>query len=563
MTTNKLVQTLKDSNQDFDFYPTTNEILEAIHNDLLSISKSQKGRSSNKSKIKFDICYNREKEQYDYTYHLDSLLDIGAGDGRVLEYFKTSNKYAVEKSEIQVTNLIKKGIKLIGRDFYETSLMDRRFDVCFSNPPYSIFKDFINKLVTEVNASIFYIVIPERWKNDTDLNRLIHKKGDVKVLGQFDFKEANRKARANVDLIRITTTTNDDTFRLWAEENIGEFKENEEFVFEDFDEEVEQAIINREKDLINILVSNYNNELQDCFRTYSKIASIDFSILKEIGVVKTDVLNSLKEKITSLKTKYWKKTFDTLDEITNRLTEHKRKLILEEIQWLSKMDFNTSNIRTLVIWVIENYNKLLKEQMIKVFDDITNFDKVKEYKSNEKWITDKWRYNNESDSFYNRNRSDSDIKNNLKYSLDYRIVVGCTIGKYDYTYNKEDDKRHFKNNTITDLCVIANSLGFTVKDIPTLEEHFTQGNKHEVICESLNSKDKVLFEYKMYLNGNTHFKLNKEFLMTLNIEVGKLRGWIKAPEDIQEEFKVSQSKALEYFKTSELKLFTNNQLLLS
>lgn len=68
---NALVAELKDNQQDFEWYPTTDEIIEAIKNDL-------------------------ENQKLDGKY---SVLDCGAGDGRVLNALTEGRKYAIEKSK--------------------------------------------------------------------------------------------------------------------------------------------------------------------------------------------------------------------------------------------------------------------------------------------------------------------------------------------------------------------------------------------------------------------------------------------------------------------------------
>ena len=72
---NPLIRELKDVNEDFEFYPTTDEIISSIQMD---INKQFAGFNS--------------VEPY-------SLLDCGAGDGRVLTKLKTGDLYAIEKSK--------------------------------------------------------------------------------------------------------------------------------------------------------------------------------------------------------------------------------------------------------------------------------------------------------------------------------------------------------------------------------------------------------------------------------------------------------------------------------
>ena len=58
-------------------------------------------------------------------------------------------------------------------------------------------------------------------------------------------------------------------------------------------------------------------------------------------------------------------------------------------------------------------------------------------------------------------------------------------------------------------------------------------------------------DYTCYKNGNMHIRFNKEFMKALNVEVGRLLGWIHKKEDIANEFPEEMAKGAEkYFKTN-------------
>ncbi|MBF4437852.1 hypothetical protein ERJ77_25905, partial [Vibrio anguillarum] len=91
---NQLVNALKKENEDFEFYPTTSAIIRSIERNI---------RSS---------FFVREGEDIH-----ESILDCGAGDGRLLNITK-GNKYAIEKSSVLLANL-DKNIVVVGTDFHE------------------------------------------------------------------------------------------------------------------------------------------------------------------------------------------------------------------------------------------------------------------------------------------------------------------------------------------------------------------------------------------------------------------------------------------------------------
>ena len=188
MSTTKLVKQIKENNQDFEWYATTDEILDTVK---ASIHKSNKTRFSDGI------------EKY-------SLLDCGAGDGRVLRSIghEYGDKYAIEKSTI-LLNELDKDTYVIGTDFHESTLIDKNVDVIFCNPPYSEYEQWSSKIIQEANAKHIYLVIPDRWRNSRLIsNALKLRKADesAKVIGNFDFLNADRAARAHVDILYINLT---------------------------------------------------------------------------------------------------------------------------------------------------------------------------------------------------------------------------------------------------------------------------------------------------------------------------------------------------------------------
>jgi hypothetical protein len=543
---------LQKNNQDYEWYPTTDEIIDAVRYDMIKLSKSDKFKYRHQNTgIYFNDCSHRDDESSYADF--ESFLDIGAGDGRVFdrltkkearEHVKIDSRYGIEKATLQGDNLIKSGVALIGRDFYETVLIDRKFTVVFSNPPYSQFKEWCVKLVKEVNARVIYLVIPKRWQLDSSFKQILNDKGAVEVIGSFDFTEADRAARAKVDVIRITPDAKNDTFRAWIEEHIGSFESNEPIDLQESDEwenpDKWYYLKEHNDNTVAVMVENYKEDLQKLMLTFKSLGSIDWSIISQLGVSKDDVMGKIRADIKGLKNRYWRLVINNLDEITSRLTLDTRESLLKEITWFKELDFNENNIRTIALWVIENFNKYTKKQMLDVYDKLTNFETVRAYKSNDKWIDDGWRYSK---------------KVPVKYSLDYRIVV-TMYGIFKY--RSEFSCQINWGNPIANLAIVARSLGFDNYGIQTDERAYETGKKH--YCYKKDSS--VLFEYKVHKNDNVHFKLDKGLLRVLNVEVGKERGWLKKPKDIQEEFDVSEVEAVKYFKTASLSLLQTSDLLM-
>ena len=113
---------VQSAGEDFEWYPTTDEIVTALKRDL-------------SYQISGD--YRR-----DASY---AFLDIGAGNGKVLTAVSTiediGRLYAIEKSHTLI-DLMPKEIFILGCDFWHTSLIDKDVRLIFSNPPYSNFEEW-------------------------------------------------------------------------------------------------------------------------------------------------------------------------------------------------------------------------------------------------------------------------------------------------------------------------------------------------------------------------------------------------------------------------------------
>ncbi|KKN25370.1 hypothetical protein LCGC14_0885300 [marine sediment metagenome] len=152
------VQILKENGEDFEFYPTTDDMIRAVFAAAGSFG---------------------------------SMLDIGAGDGRVLEkihklkisrakkdkydFFGSLDKYAIEKSLVLIENM-PPDISIVGTDFLLQALIDKKVDLVFCNPPYSQYEAWAVKIIKEANAKTVFLIIPDRWKDSKLIKRALEQR---------------------------------------------------------------------------------------------------------------------------------------------------------------------------------------------------------------------------------------------------------------------------------------------------------------------------------------------------------------------------------------------------
>jgi methylase of polypeptide subunit release factors len=537
------INLLKESGQDFEWYPTTNEMIAAVFEEC-------KGDSN------------------------ISMLDIGAGDGRVLEridklyfdYYKNKNqwlefrssvkKYAIEKAELHIQKM-PQDISIVGTDFHLQTLIDKKVDVIFSNPPYLEFEEWAVKIIKEANAENIYLILPARWNNSKLIQQAIkQRKASKKIIWTGDFLESDRSSRAKVDIIQISINPGDrrnswnnhrdvsNPFDAWFDEYFAGFGSLDHTEDEDLNYSKKKAKFSETvnnlvdgQNLIERLHSLYTAEIKTLLGNYTALSNLDKELLKELGVQISEVKKGLKQKIEGLKNKYWQELFSHLSEITKKLASKSRTEILEKLNASCNVDFNPDNAYAIVIWTIKNANKYINNQLVDIFKELSEPECVKNYKSNQRtWEKDRWRYKQE--------------KNHTHYMLDYRIVSNhCykAIHNGDYTKWENPNNLHKEaHDFINDIFTIANNLGFSNNANTHHYGDWEAGKAETFYC----STDKILLEVRAFKNGNLHFKFNQDFIKALNIEASRLLGWIKTPEQAVDEMGVELTFARAKFKSN-------------
>lgn len=68
-------------------------------------------------------------------------------------------------------------------------------------------------------------------------------------------------------------------------------------------------------------------------------------------------------------------------------------------------------------------------------------------------------------------------------------------------------------------------------------------------------------EIRAFLNGNLHIKFNQQFMLALNVEVGRLLGWSHTAQEAAHDLNEEVNEIMGYFKTCYSALpYTINQL---
>lgn len=537
--TQLLVREIKQENQDFEWYPTTREIINAVSHHLAT----REGRDNT------------------------SILDIGAGDGRVLDSFKNNNDlninnlYAIEKST-PLLNAMSDQIIIVGTEFFEQQLLDKEVDVIFCNPPYSEYEIWMEKIISEAYTKFIYLVIPERWKQSKKLLDLISKRNmEYKILDSFDFTKADRQARAKVDVVCIQNKnrwSKNDPFDLFIEENFNNFerKDHTENLKDKLKDQVQNEIING-RSLIEALEILYHQELSKLHNNFNAVRELDSDIFKSLDVNLDTIKEALRTKTANLKKKYWKELFDNLETITDKLCSKQRDDMYSKLQRHNTLDFSAKNAYAVTIWIIKNANKFYDQQLIDMYREMLDPENIKNYKSNDVLIGkkeyrySKWAFKNETKDVY------------LK--LDYRLINEChdTFGDNSYSFGLVNGLKERPLKFIEDIFTVGKNLGFDIIDSPRRCQEWEAGKARDFAMRTPNGCE-IFASIKAFKNGNLHLKFNQDFLKRWNIEAGRLLGWLKDPKNASEEIGLTEEEISEYWKNN-CQILPNsiNQLLLT
>lgn len=528
--TSVIVDQLKTQGMDSEFYPTTDEIIQVVKNTV----------------------HLRDRRILDIgAGNASTLIKLGSLDGRYID----NKLFAIEKNPM-LRSLFADNAKvnLVGVDFLECELWNKHFDVIFCNPPFSEFTLWTLKIINEVTTGTdLFLVLPKRWKDNQDIQQALKNRDlTATVLGEFNFLDAERRARAYVDLVRIKVhSKSKDLISRGIEElfakNNNTAKANSSLSKEDVINEVTNLVV-AGGDYVSVLCDLYNKERETLQHSILELGKVPKDILAVINVSVQTIIQALTSKFDELTSKYWQLVIDKVMPLSYKLIETYRKQLLDKIS-NSKMDFNVSNIYAMAEQVLLLVNSNLDQQVLSVYNRLINSAAFK-YKSNQRVFID------------NKNNPITPCK------LSCRIITKA-IGSIGINWDGKSSGaiNDTSKSYIRDIIIIANNLGYDISaaDYDHILSYggtkIKSGDNLVFTAKYTGSEEEViLFQMKPYLNGNVHIKFDQRFMNKLNVIKGKLEGWIFDSKDVVEEFDVSEAEADQLIKLTPK--ITANPLLL-
>lgn len=510
------LQAIQQADQDFEWYPTTQRMIQVVAGHIPTRTQS--------------------------------IMDIGAGDGRVLvELAKrcdnTPKLYAIEKSTVLVQAQPEQ-VTPVGTDLFEQNLACLSVDYIFCNPPYSQYEQWVCNIIEGGHAKKAFLVIPRRWAANPLIADALKRRGaHARTLHSDDFLDAERRARAVIDIVEISYPKHDrrweevkDPFNIWFDQHIDTFDREEE-LSDDAQRTADLARLNKLRS-IAAMVAAFDEEYARMEANYRKIFELDYELLRELGVNKDNVREGIKKRMAGLKSKYWHVLFERLDTITNRLSTSTKAKFLERLTGQTSIAFTAQNAYAVVLWAIKHANRYYDEQLVHLFKDLSTFDGVLNYKSNQRvWKREEWRFRH----------YDVDGERPNRYALDYRFVVSSwqAIGPAD-GWEYPGGLHKGRHELIADVTAVLYNLGYAVDDAPSLGRMWQAGQWQDFCL----ADERVLFQVKAHKNGNLHFRFMPETIKAINVEAGRLLGWLKGPGDVVSQLGYTADEAAQFYGAS-------------
>ena len=537
MSRKALIREVKAGGQDHEFYPTTNQIIDAMIADISTYcappAMDWNERMRREKLFKQDGNDRAERGVLTEDFRsLRSVLDVGAGDGKVLTAISEAwggslTLFAIEKAEPLLAVLASRCF-IVGTDLSEQSLITRQVDLVFSNPPYSEYAGWACKIIEEAAARVIYLVLPRRWKDNEAIQYSIrYRDAYAAVVGEFDFENAeDRQARAIVHLVRIALPpSSDDAFQRFFDREFADLKEK-------FGTEgaAEKELTNAQKeeqrarkftqivgarDYPRALVELYDKEMDHIRQNYYAVAGLDTDLLRELNIYPSVICANLKQRLADLKQTYWQHLFTHMEPITGRLVSRRRDALLGTLRENGHVDFTLSNIYAVLVWVLGQANQETQNQVLDLFDDLLSRANCRNYKSNQKvYGANSWRYKEDRPTHV---------------SLEYRIVLEGWRGM-DCSW-REPRLHESGASLLRDILTVATTLGFDCNTVDYRLGYAARWKpgQTEVFFGAYDGKAIDLLEVKAFKNGNLHIRMHQKLALAINVTVGRLRGWLHGP----------------------------------
>jgi methylase of polypeptide subunit release factors len=449
------------------------------------------------------------------------ILEPSAGKGNIVESYQKvidgrwynekgdyEKFYTIEKDKNLRAILRSKNIKVIDTDFLTFAAPDK-FDLIIANPPFADGDKHLLKAIDIMyNGQIIFLLNAETIKNPYSNSRklLVRKLEELNAEIEYiqnAFIDAERKTNVEVALVNIVIKRNveEDLFNKCVDK-IEEFN-------------TEHAPKNEVSTGKNVreLVAEYNEILNICtqtiidyFKNYEKVKKYihinsDNDKYYTPGTMTEEMQKQVNNTIESVRKDFWSRTLE-LKEVQERMTKKRKEQFRIIIEQRKDMDFTENNIRNFVINLINDYESMLTDAVLEVFDKFT--------------IKHSW---------HDKNQMEKNIhyfngwKTNKAFKCNKKVVIPLTYGSPIIEYGKV---RWEKQDELRDIDIVMNYFDGKKEYksiIDTINENISEGKTSGI--------KSTYFTITYYKKGTIHLTFNDDdILRRFNIAAAKGKNFL-------------------------------------
>jgi len=455
-----------------------------------------------------------------YKHRTKYILEPSAGSGNIIDHLKKWNHrftiHAIE-SDQKLQSILKEKCQLIGHDFLTFNGPDK-YDLIIANPPFDKGAEHLLKAIDIMySGEIVFLLNAETLKNPYSKIRKVLKEKLNKLNANIEFIKhpflfAERKTKVEIALvyIKIERKIEDDLFDGTNNKDINVY----------LGAEPEQKEITQ-KDSIRNQVADYERTLKigtetllNFYKNYYHISPfMNILIGKEYESSHNSLTDTMKLKlnefIKELRKTYWRKILD-FEKVKERMTIKKIDEFNVHLQQNEYMDFTEKNIHIFIMNLINNYENILIDAVLEIFDKMT---------INNAWHED---LHTKNIHYFNGWKTNKAYYVNKKVILPFYSSYGGAF--YDTCFNRW-------------------KLDYKVKeqfnDIDKIAHYFSGRSEYYSIADSVSKAmeqgktkniESTYFFITVFKKGTAHFTFKDEdVLRRFNITACKGKNWL--PED--------------------------------
>ena len=128
-----------------------------------------------------------------------------------------------------------------------------------------------------------------------------------------------------------------------------------------------------------------------------------------------------------------------------------------------------------------------------------------------------------------------------------QIAGGISTSQWGWDKTRYNGLSERAANFINDILAVAETLGWASNDTVTntaTTARAWESNKSQAFTATSGM---TIMEVRAFQNGNLHIKFNQKFMKKLNVEFGRLKGWLRNPAHAALEMCLKSEEAVEYF----------------